>query len=253
MKSRIILIFVLLPVIAFAETYRETRRLELGSAGAHLLRLHCGAGALTLQGVEDTDLITVTAQIESEGTDKEQFQLLVAKLIQLDLKRENYQILLISNAENPPLTNIEVRIHLNIQMPAKMNVRIIDGSGFVDVRDTIGNLSVNDDSGGIRIRNVVGRVMVDDGSGDIEIQDVQGRLEVFDGSGQIVIRHVTGDVTVRDASGGIEINDIGGSVTVSDGSGSIDIYRVNQNVFIREPGSGELDIDGVQGKVIVRD
>ena len=29
MKSKIILIFVLLPIIAFAENYRETRNLEL--------------------------------------------------------------------------------------------------------------------------------------------------------------------------------------------------------------------------------
>ncbi|CAB1082252.1 hypothetical protein D1AOALGA4SA_9882 [Olavius algarvensis Delta 1 endosymbiont] len=253
MKSTMILIIVLLPVVAFAGTYRETRRLEIGSADAHILRVHCGAGALTLQGVEGTDLITVTAQIESEGTDKEQFQLLVAKLFQLELKRETHQILLISNPVNPPLTDIEVRIHLNIQLPANMNVRIVDGSGFVDVMDTIGNLSINDDSGGIRIKNVVGHVMVDDGSGDIEIQDVQGRLEIFDGSGHIVIRHVTGDVKVRDASGGIEINDVSGSITVSDGSGSIDIYKVKKNVFIREPGSGALEIDGVQGMVTIRE
>lgn len=253
MKSKIILIFVLLPVIAFAETYRETRNLELPAGGLHGLSLRCGAGELTLKGIEGTGSIQVIAEIESEGTDKEEFQLLADKLIQLDFKREYSRALLSSNVVIPPLTNIDARIHLNIQLPVNMNVRVIDGSGSVDITDIIGNLSIDDNSGDISIRNVTGRIMVEDGSGDIEIQDVQGRLEIVDGSGQIVIQQVTGDVTIKDASGGIEVNDIDGSVTVSDGSGSIDIYRVKKNVFIREPGSGELDIDGVQGKVTIRE
>jgi hypothetical protein len=253
MKSTALLILVLLPVVTFAGTYRETRNLEVPSAGVHVLSVRCGAGGLTLKGVEGTDSIHVIAKIESEGTDKEEFQLLVDKLIQLDLRREHDQVLLFSNALIPPLTNIEIRIHLNIQLPVNMNIRIIDGSGSIDITNIIGNLSIDDNSGAIKAENIMGRILIEDGSGDIEIRDVQGRLEIIDGSGQIVIQHVTGDVTINDASGGIEVNDIGGSVTISDGSGSIDIYRVTKNVFIREAGSGEIDIDGVQGKVTIRE
>ena len=89
MKSKLILIFVLLPVIAFAENYRETRNLELPAGGLHLLSIRCGAGELTLKGMEGIDSIYVLVEIESEGTDKEAFQLLADKLIQLDLRREN--------------------------------------------------------------------------------------------------------------------------------------------------------------------
>jgi hypothetical protein len=39
----------------------------------------------------------------------------------------------------------------------------------------------------------------------------------------------------------------------SDGSGSIEISDVTQNVFIKEAGSGTLDIDGVRGKVEMRE
>jgi hypothetical protein len=253
MKSKIILIFVLLPIIAFAENYRETRNLELPAGGLHELSVHCGAGELTLNGIEGTDSIHVLAEIESEGTDKEKIQLLADKLIQLDLRREYNRALLTGNVFIPPLTDIDARIHLRIQLPVNMNVRIIDGSGSIDIAHIIGNLTINDDSGAIKVENITGRIRIEDGSGKINIQDVQGRLEIVDGSGKIVVQHVTGDVTIKDASGAIEVNDIGGSVTVSDGSGSIDIYRVKKNVFIREPGSGELDIDGVQGKVTIRE
>ena len=217
------------------------------------MNIQCGAGSLTVRGVEGADRIEVAAMIESEGADKGEFQLLVNKLIQLDLKRKYDDARLISNAENPPLTDIETRIHLTVQLPVNMNVRIIDGSGAIEISNIIGNLFIDDDSGAIDATNITGRVLIKDGSGHIEIENVQGRLNVIDGSGKINVQHVTGDVTINDASGGIEVNDIGGSVTVSDGSGNIDIYRVNKNVFIRDPGSGELEIDGVQGKVTIRE
>ncbi len=253
MKSAALLFLALLPAVSFADTYRETRTLELPIGGVHVLSVRCGAGELTLKGIEGTDIIHVLAEIESEGADKEEFQLMADKLIQLDLRREYDQALLFSNIVIPPLKNFEARIHLKIQLPINMDVRIIDGSGPIDITNIIGNLSIDDDSGAIHASNITGRTLIEDGSGDIEIEDVQGRLEIVDGSGQIVIQHVTGDVTIKDASGGIEVNDIGGSVTISDGSGSIDIYRVKKNVFIREAGSGELDIDGVQGKVTIRE
>jgi len=253
MKLEIILIFVLLPIIAFAENYRETRNLELPAEGLQELTVHCGPGELTLKGIEGAGRIQVTAEIETERIGREEFQLLADRLIQLNLKREYNRAILTGNVVIPPLGDIDARIHLRIQVPAHMNIRIIDGSGSIDIADIIGNLSIDDDSGAIKVENIKGRVQIEDGSGDIGIQDVQGRLEIVDGSGEIVIEHVTGDVTINDASGDIEVNHIGGSVTISDGSGSIDIYRVNKNVFIREAGSGELDIDGVQGKVTIRE
>jgi hypothetical protein len=253
MKLEIILIFVLLPIIAFAENYRETRNLELPAEGLQELTVHCGPGELTLKGIEGAGRIQVTAEIETERIDKKEFQLLADKLIQLDLKREYNHALLTGNVVIPPLSNIDARIHLRIQVPANMNIRIIDGSGSIDIANIIGNLSIDDDSGAIKVENITGRIRIEDGSGDIAIEDVKGRLEIVDGSGEILIQDATGDVTINDASGGIEINDIGGSVTISDGSGSIDIYRVKKNVFIREAGSGKLEVDGVQGKVTIRE
>jgi len=51
----------------------------------------------------------------------------------------------------------------------------------------------------------------------------------------------------------MRISKITGSVVVSDGSGSIDIDGVDQDVTIREAGSGGLSIHDVKGKVSKRD
>jgi hypothetical protein len=252
MKSRFILMLALLPTIAFADTFRQTRTLELPAAGVKELSVQCGAGGLTVRGIVGIDIIKVMAEIESEGGDKGEFQLLTDKLVQLDLKREYDKALLRSDILELPFENVEARINLQIVVPGKMNIQIVDGSGEIGVNNILGDLKIDDDSGAIHIENIAGRILIKDGSGDIEIEEVTGSIEISDGSGEIAIQHATGDVLIRDTSGGIEINDIGGNVTVSDGSGSIDIYRVRKNVYIREAGSGKLEVDGVQGKVTIR-
>ena len=253
MRLSTALILALLPAIAIAGSYRETRNLEIQAAGILAMQLHCGAGSLKIIGVEGYEHIEAAATIEADGTDRDSFRYLGDKIVQLELSRENDQALLYSQAVNPPFSNIDVRIHLTVRLPAGMDLLIIDGSGAIDIININGNLSIDDDSGAISVHNITGRIRIEDGSGDIEVDDVRGDLEIIDGSGHVVVRHVSGNLTITDASGAIEVNDIGGSVTVSDGSGSIDIYRVQKNVFIREPGSGELEIGRVQGKVIIRE
>jgi hypothetical protein len=251
MKPTALLIFVLLPAIALSATHREIKNLEIPAAGILAMTVDAGAGSLTIVGVEGLDKIEVRAEIEAEGVDRDEVRLLSEKLIRLELTREYSRALLYSHST--PFSRIATRIHLTVKLPAKMDITTIDGSGSIDIRNIVGNLNIDDNSGIIRVHNITGRIRIEDGSGDIEIEDVRGALEIKDGSGQIVVQHVSGDLTITDASGGIEVNDIGGSVTVSDDSGSIDIYRVGKNVFIRETGSGSIDIDGVQGKVIVRE
>ena len=253
MRLATALILALLPPIAIGETYRETRSFEIPAGGILAMQVHCGAGGLKIIGDEGHDDIEVTAEIEADGTDRDTFRYLADKIVQLELRRENDRALLYSQALNPPFVNNNLRIHLEVQLPAKMNLRIIDGSGPIDIMNLAGDLTLDDDSGAIRVRNITGRILIEDGSGDIEVEDVRGKVEIVDGSGNMVVQYVSGDLTITDASGAIEVNDIGGSVTVSDGSGDIDIYRVEKNVFIRESGSGEVDIDGIQGKVIMRE
>jgi len=253
MRFKIILFFVLLPAMAFADDYRQSRTLELPAAGVRELNVQCGAGSLTVRGAEGVDVIKVRAEIESEGNDKGEFQLLADKLVQLDLKKENDQAILRSAIRKQPFTNAAGRINLTIVLPRKMDLKIVDGSGDMVVRNINGNLKIDDDSGAIKVANITGQVIINDGSGDIDIEEITGSIEIDDGSGEILLQDASGDVMIRDTSGGIEINDIGGNVTISDGSGSIDIYRVQKNVVIREAGTGKLEVDGVKGKVTIRD
>jgi hypothetical protein len=252
MKVAAFIIFALLPGIALADTYRETRNLELPSVGVREISVRCGAGKLVLKGVEGIKAIHVTAEIETDGLEKGEIQVLVEKLIHLDLRKEYDRALLNSDVAVLPFTNADARIHLIVEIPVKMNVKIIDGSGSVVLSNINGNVEIDDDSGAIKVENIDGQLRIEDTSGDLEVDNVQGALEIIDGSGDIVVLDVTGDVKIKDTSGAIEVNDVGGSVTVSDGSGSIDIVKVGKNVFIREAGSGEIDVEGVKGKITIQ-
>jgi DUF4097 and DUF4098 domain-containing protein YvlB len=253
MKTTVLLALILLPFLASAEDFHETRYLSISAAGIDLLTVKCGAGYLELQGVAGLDRINVSAQIEVADIAEADRRSFVNKKLRLKLERRGNRAVLQSEIERSATLEKQAKIDLTIDVPKKFNVTINDGSGTIAVHDLIGRLVIDDESGSIKIEKIMGEVNVDDGSGSIDIDNINGSVNVNDGSGNIDIDLVKGDVKVKDGSGGMTIQDIDGNVTVSDGSGSIEINDVQKNVFIREAGTGELNIDGVKGKVTMRD
>ena len=74
MKSNLFLILALLPTMALADTYRETRSLELTAGGVKELKVSCGAGSLKMKGIDGTGFIRVVAEIEADNSSKAEFQ-----------------------------------------------------------------------------------------------------------------------------------------------------------------------------------
>ena len=253
MRITALLTLILLPVIAFSETLEETRLFELSTHDIQSLKIYCGSGFLTVIGAKGIDQISATARIEVRGIKANEFQHYLQTQLQLSLKKQGKDAVLQAELKDSFQRGIEANIDLSVIVPKALNVTIEDGSGPIIVTNLSGSLQVDDNSGKIDIINTQGNLKIKDGSGGINIQDVSGSIEVQDGSGEIKIGLVKGDVTITDASGSITIQDIDGNVTVTDDSGSIEIYQVTQNVFIRQAGSGSLEIEGVKGKVTTRE
>ena len=77
-------------------------------------------------------------------------------------------------------------------------------------------------------------------------------LRIKDGSGSTDVRDVA-EVDIADGSGELEIQGVRGNVVVDDGSGSLSIRNVGGDVRV-EDGSGSIEIDRVRGSVrIVED
>ena len=224
MRTLTVFILILLPVVALAESFDETRRLELSVEGIQTLKIQ-----------------------------ENEFQNYLEKQLRLKLEKRGRDAILEADVQKTFLKKIEAKINLTVKLPTTLPAHIDDGSGAIIVTNLSGGLSIKDDSGSIDIVNMAGKIKVADGSGSIEIRDARGNVEIQDGSGLIQVKLINGDVNITDGSGEIMIQDVNGSVTVTDGSGSIDIHDVSQDVFINEAGSGELNIDGVKGKVTMRE
>jgi hypothetical protein len=253
MRTLAVFILIFLPVLALAGTLDETRHLELSVDGTQTLKIQCGSGFLTVIGVKGMDRIKATAQILVRGIQDNEFQNYLEKHLLLALEKRGSDAVLQADIKNSFLNKIEAKINLTIKLPTTLPVNIDDGSGAIIVTNLSGGLQIKDDSGSIDIVNMEGKIKVGDGSGSIEIRDVRGNVEIQDGSGLIQVNRIIGNISITDGSGEMTIQDVNGSVTVTDGSGSINIQDVSQDVFINEAGSGELNIDGVKGKVTTRE
>lgn len=246
-------VVLLIPVLAFAGSIENTQHLELSIKNIQSMHIKCGPGSLDVFGVEGSDRIKVTAVVQISGITQNMLQDFLDRHVLLSLKNRNRKAILQSEFKNENLMKADAKIDLTVEVPKRLGVKIDDGSGSIFVTDLARNLKIADGSGSIEIRMTAGPVSISDGSGHIELTDITGNLEVKDGSGKINIDRVRGNVRIVDGSGSLTIKDIDGSLTVTDGSGSIEISDVTQNVFIKDAGSGILEIEGVKGKVVKRE
>lgn len=253
MKYLKFLFFLLIPAVTFAEIYQETRKIELPAADIETLVVNCGAGSLDVKGVDTINRVRVTAVIEIEAGEGNDLHDVIKRNLILTLERKKNKALLTSDINILVPEKLESRVNLEVEMPKGMHLKIVDGSGSIQIFGLLGNLVIDDDTGSIEIESIMGNTTVDDGSGSVVINDVTGNVVVKDGSGLIEIADITGDVSIVDGSGHILVLKIRGNVTVKDGSGDIDISDVTQNLSIREAGSGELSIERINGKVVTPD
>ena len=249
MKLTAIGVILLLPVLALSATFVQTKQMALPAGEIYELQVHCGAGSLHIINAEGQNTIRVFAEIEAENLNKSDYQGLVEKNVVLSLDRKGHRAILKSDLKGTFRHPVEARINLTIEVPGGIDVHIDDGSGPIHIQYFSGRLDIKDDSGLLTVEKVVGNVKVADGSGKIIMEDIQGNIEIRDGSGDIDVNKIRGNVRVTDGSGPISIQYVEGNVTVTDGSGTIDINDIAGNVLIREPGTGELNVERVKGTV----
>ncbi len=252
MKFAPIVMILFLPVWALSATFVQTTQLALPAEGIYELRIHCGAGSLYVTNAEWRDEITVFADIEVEDLSPSDSQAFAEKNVVLNLDKKGNRALLKSDFKRTFLHTVDARINLTIEVPKGVDVFIDDGSGPIHIQYFSGHLDIKDDSGLITVEKVVGNVRVADGSGKIIMEDIQGNIEIKDGSGSIEVNKIRGDVRVTDGSGRISIQYVDGYVTVTDESGQIDINDITGHVLIRGPGTGELNIERIKGKVVTQ-
>jgi hypothetical protein len=242
MKIYVLAAIVVLFSTGFSGTYHETKNLSLPAEAISELRIDCGAGFLKVQGDPDLKEIQVNAEIELRNVDRDDANKILDKYLELTLRKHGRRAILRSDFEHSGSffsglfgDRPQITIDLTVKIPQQMDLNIDDGSGFMEINNTRGNLEIDDGSGELTVKNVTGNVEIDDGSGEITIRDIDGDVQVDDGSGEINIRKVVGTVRVDDGSGSIIIDDVEGDVIIEDdGSGGVHIANVSGKVIRRD-------------------
>jgi len=239
--------------VSTAFGYETVETLTLPVNGINSINIECGAGYLKVSGNENLSEIRVRAEISIPYASQSRAREIIENELDLSLETRGGRAVLRSEHHRVAgglfRRDYSVVVNLTVVVPENLQMRINDGSGEIDIRNLMGNLSINDGSGETNINDIRGDVSIDDGSGELAVSEVTGNLDIDDGSGEIMVRRVQGNVNVDDGSGNMDIADVGGSITIRDGSGNITVRDVDQDVQVRESGSGGVWIENVAGAV----
>ncbi|MEM1173744.1 MAG: hypothetical protein AAGA33_01050 [Pseudomonadota bacterium] len=228
-------VLLLLLSSAAVADYTESRQLSEDTAGASVIEIDAGAGALTVTGSSTVSDIVVEARIVLEGMSDKKASDFIASKIRLELKRVGDTVRLVSDIGDRGWSwGSQAYIDLDVQVP-----------------DSI-DLVIDDSSGSLRVQDVLSHVAIDDSSGSVDVINV-GSLYIDDGSGGVDVIGVAGDVEIDDGSGSLDIANVGGSVTIDDGSGSITVRSVAVDLMVVNDGSGGVDYSDIGGTVYIDD
>ena len=110
---------------------------------------------------------------------------------------------------------------LTLTVPAEVNVRVDAGSGaitvtgtrgFVDLKTTVGDITVMEVTGPKTLRSDIGVVTVEASNGDLTIVTETGSQRVVGVTGTLALRSDTGDILIEQAQGAATVQTNTGTV-----------------------------------------
>lgn len=235
-----------------AEKLSFQQDLNLSTERISALDVINGAGDIKLSAYNGPD-IRVSATIESsEYHSMERFKEIFERDMVLRIDRESEYAVLRGHSKSGLRKSPNIAIHLDIQVPASLDVDVDDGSGSIHVSGLTGFLKIDDGSGDIHINNIANSINIDDGSGHISIDQVQGAIGIDDGSGSIEVSNSEGDVNIDDGSGDITLTEVNGDKDIEDGSGDITVNSGEGDVDV-DDGSGDIKLRDIAGSAVIND
>ena len=235
------------------DDYTSPRNAEVDASGAKTIEIRAGAGSLRIEGKAGISRVQIRGTARSSSRTRLQDIKLIAErqgdvvFIKSDMPEDNNNGRFWSGDWN-------MALDLVIEVPANIALDVEDGSGETKIVG-VGPLRMVDGSGELDINGVKGNASVEDGSGNVTIENVDGSVHVSDGSGNINAKNIRGDFTVdEDGSGDIDVAEVGGTMHVDeDGSGNIDVDKITGDFVVDSKGSGSIRSSGVRGKIEIPD
>jgi len=193
-------------------------------------------GAVTVQGVEGIEAVSVTVTLRSKGETLEVAQDRVDRIVYHAEQVEN---------------RISLRYHSNEQ---EADVRRYSGVGFdvlvpmdtpIEIDTSNGAISVGDIRGTIRLDTSNGAIDVYDSSGTLTADTSNGRIEVVRFVGELLLDTSNGEMWLEQVAGTVNAETSNGSVhyTGTPAAGSNRLRTSNGSITARVPLDASIAFD----------
>ncbi len=176
----------------------------------------------------------------------------------------------------------KVLLHLTIQVPEQMQVKVETENAFVLAQDYQGDLEVASTAGEIKAERIHGSLILRSNRGNITVQESSGDISVVGNYGALTVQNVSGETAVSTIMGTVVFDGLieagdtvrletdHGSVSVNlsnDSALSVQVHSTSGNVDCRlpeitsttrtcagkiDPGGGSLVIRTVSGPVTLQ-
>ncbi len=266
---KFLILLALFSGTVMADKLTFQKSLNLSTDRISALDIINGAGDIDISSYDGQDIQVNATIVSKKYRSMERFKEIFQRDMVLALDRESEYAVLRGHNKPNLRKNPEIQIHFDIQIPARLDVdiddgsgairvtalsghvEIEDGSGDIEISEVSNNINIEDGSGAITINHTQGDIKIEDGSGSITISNSEGHIEIDDGSGEITLTRVNGDKEIEDGSGDISVKNSAGDVDIDDGSGDITLTDVSGSAVI-DDGSGDIYIDALGGSLDIK-
>jgi hypothetical protein len=141
-----------------------------------------------------------------------------------------------TNREDLASKDYRFNTDLEVLVPKRVRLRIMNSFGEVNVSNLEGNLEVATTQKTLEVREFAGDVTASNRYGDSRFADITGKLAV-DARGRVEVEGVKGKVDIRNEFSPVVVNRADGPVTISNTESSITVEEVSSPVTIDARGS----------------
>lgn len=212
--------------------------------GAGVLKVVSPNGDIHVEGVKDTNVVTVQLFVKrgyalwSSNKSLENFRITL-------MKRGNEVVAAVEQkSKNAGLWGAsDMSFNFVIRVPVNISASMKTLGGNIKVRNVNGHQLMKTSGGNLELSNLKGEIKGFTQGGHINIESTEGILMAKTYGGNINIKNARGEIRVQSSGGSIRAEGISGSMYGETSGGNIDavFYSINEGIRL-ESAAGNIDV-----------
>ena len=254
-----LIIGLLIPASATADTWREQSRQTVAGGGLTQLEVQNSRGRIDARPSPDADLHIVALKVVRGSTTDAAKDLARQTAVELERQGNRYVIRVRYPKSQSIHVNIwqdldnfsvpKVEVQLTVQVPPRVTVELSSSSGDLASQDLAVAQSLRTSSGEVSVAGAGGRISVSTASGDVSLTDARaGRIATA--SGNVDVHGAPGVYRVATSSGDVTIDAASDSLWIESTSGDVVVRKAGRDPGVRTS-SGDVTLRGASGKISV--